>query len=315
MKGLISDKVQYGFLNKNNKYVHVGYGTDDNYLKYVISSIRSLLEHNLNINFCFHIVVDKQKDIEFKKIEKIIYKTKHVCFLYVIPEGLFSELITLKFYNKAIYYRYFLPYIVDTNDYVFYFDSDVLCVNNAELFFNDIDLKDKAIAAVIDISKNVKERVSKLNLSSRKYFNSGVLVFNTVKWRESGLIHSLCEYIKINGSMLRFPDQDALNVVLENDVLFINKKYNCIYALKVNKKDVVFLHLANQPKPWSNLWKFNPMCIKWVDEEVSKYFVDKNRDKVCIIDYLKWITKKIMYPFLQGREQQDYHEEKCFIDK
>ena len=308
MKEFISDKIQYGFLNDKYKYIHVGYGTDENYFKYVITSITSLLNYNSNISFCFHIVLDKRNDVQIEKLKKIISETKSVFFLYIIKDDVFSECITLKFYNKAIYYRYLLPYIVETNDNIYYFDSDVICVKSAESFFYGFDLQDKAIAAIIDISKNVKERVAALNLSSNRYFNSGVLIFNAKKWRENDLIESLCEYIKEYGSILKFPDQDALNVILEKDVLLINKRFNCINVLNVDKKDIVFLHLANHPKPWSKLWQYNPMCIEWVNEEVAKYFKEKDESKVAFTDRLKWLIKKIVYPFLQGREQKDCHE-------
>ena len=85
-------------------------------------------------------------------------------------------------------------------------------------------------------------------------------------------IHAILE----NGKDYRFPDQDALNVVLEGQVKYIDRKWNFLYdPIHDLKKDqrqmrdigtVVFIHCAGAVKPWNN-W-----CLRASRDLLAKYY-------------------------------------------
>ena len=100
-------------------------------------------------------------------------------------------------------------------------------------------------------------------------------------------------------------DQNALNAVLGNHVLYLDMKYNCMYAnikkytyeqiseyYKINLDEVteavnhpVILHLTNIIKPWKT-----PLADKY--EEWVEY-VDINALKICISNYYQFVMDEI----------------------
>lgn len=64
---------------------------------------------------------------------------------------------------------------------------------------------------------------------------------NLEYWRDNNLANKLTEYIYNNADKCIFPDQDALNIVLNNNVLYQEYRYN-YQELMLLKKEECFLH-------------------------------------------------------------------------
>ncbi|MBD3698774.1 hypothetical protein IE982_13785 [Enterobacter hormaechei] len=59
------------------------------------------------------------------------------------------------------------------------------------------------------------------------YFNSGVLYVDARTWNENKISHKVFECLLERGADFKYFDQDALNVVLNEKIMFIDGKYNC----------------------------------------------------------------------------------------
>ena len=168
-----------------------------------------------------------------------------------------------------------LPEIVSA-DKVLYLDCDIIVRDSlSELFATD--LTDLACGVVEDQCGDDIRLHNPIRMFS-KYFNSGVLLMNLDYWRNNHVADKLVLWIENFDGRLMCPDQDALNVVLEGKVKFLDYKYNYqqgFYgdlmwlradkwpAIKEARENPVVVHYTSGEKPWhKELFLSAPMHIK-----------------------------------------------------
>nr|CAA37842.1 unnamed protein product [Salmonella enterica subsp. enterica serovar Typhimurium] len=92
-----------------------------------------------------------------------------------------------------------------------------------------LDLTEKIAAVVKDvdsIQNKVNERLSAFNLQGG-YFNSGVVFVNLKLWKENALTKKA--FLLLAGKeadSFKYPDQDVLNILLQDKVIFLPRPYN-----------------------------------------------------------------------------------------
>ncbi len=84
------------------------------------------------------------------------------------------------------------------------------------------NLEGNVIAAVEDAGFH--DRLEKMGITkeNEKYFNSGMMLIDLVRWRAKSITQKVLDYINQNPEKLRFHDQDALNAILYNDWLHLH---------------------------------------------------------------------------------------------
>ena len=115
---------------------------------------------------------------------------------------------------------------------------------------------------------SARDRLRGLGLApDQPYFNSGVLVIDLDRWRRDQIRKRLFDYVASSGSKLLFHDQDALNVVLQNDVRILDRRWNVqamMYGRTVReafpdfwresaeaRRRPALIHYTTKDKPWS----------------------------------------------------------------
>lgn len=216
--------------------------------------------------------------------------------IYFLNEDYFSSLQTPGHFTSAIYYRIAIPSILQNRiKNVLYIDADVLCVGSLEAF-NQIDIFDYYIAAVEDLGMT-REDVMALGISG-KYFNSGVMFINIEKWVNENIFEKFM--VLINDRIFKYPDQDALNILFKNKVLYISSSFN--HFKEKNSCQANLIHYVGWLKPWSmaadNNEKYleyyrkspfneiplqNPNTYKLAKMLAKKYKINKRYS-----DYVKW---------------------------
>lgn len=134
-------------------------------------------------------------------------------------------------WHRAIYGRLFLNKILEKYDgieRIIYLDCDII-VNQpiTELF--ELDLQGNCIAGVVDGDESLRTKA--LNIQKYKYINSGVLIIDTKRWVELDAGNRIIDYINSYPDKLLYPDQDAINCVLCNEILTIPLKYNFFWSI------------------------------------------------------------------------------------
>ncbi len=215
---------------KSNNVINICYASDNNYAKYLALSIATILtSKNDEDNLHFYILdggisdIAKQKLLNLKKIADF-----DIDFIQV-DEKKFNDcpLEQGARLTRAAYYRLLIADFIPDVDKILYMDCDIQVKSSLKELFSS-DIKDYYLAAVEDIDE-VKNS-NRLNL--KKYFNSGVLLLNLVKFREIDFTSKIFDWIAVHKDQIVFHDQDVLNLYFADNVKFLDKKWNLQGILK-----------------------------------------------------------------------------------
>lgn len=182
-------------------------------------------------------------------------------------------------FSKAIYYRLFLPKIFKNYNQVCYLDCDLIVQTDINLLLNQ-NLENKCIGACLDTEFSrllytdpfwQNYCCEQLNFSIYdSYFNSGVILFDINKCIEQELTSKCLNLLSSNNNLL-WPDQDVLNIVLKNNVKYLDGKWNFEWHLpyydpnfsehlyydiykkyKLSSMNPYIIHYAGGIKPWNH---------------------------------------------------------------
>lgn len=305
------------FLQDQNNCFNIAYGTDVNYQMGAAVSIASILVNNKNRQrkYCFHIFTNTISAEYARRLKLISEQFDAIINIYSIDEGVLDKLPVSAIWPLSIYYRLLaFDYLSQSLNSLLYLDSDVICKNElAEL--EVLDLGDKFAAVIPDVESTQKKTQQRLNIDfQNKYFNSGVILANLKQWAENSVSDQIFSLIRneSESGKLKYPDQDALNIVFYGRLIYLDRIYNTIYSLKSefeykdkgNYKNyisskTVLIHYTGVTKPWH----------EWGRYDASTYFRNiyvltpwKNDE------YLKAKTK-VEYK----EEYKHYLYQRCYI--
>ena len=164
-----------------------------------------------------------------------------------------------------------------TKERILYLDTDTLIANSILPLFS-LDMKGKAVGAVTQNYPYAKESIKRLNYDVNKgYFNAGVLLIDLKQRRENNVMKQSIDYCVKNIEHLSLFDQDALNVIFQDNKCELPLCYNIIPAnlnsdyyytpehLDEIKEAVyrpVIIHYASSA-PWYMDEYQHPMCYLW----------------------------------------------------
>lgn len=297
---IVKNVIEYRYLHDTLNIINIAYGIDDNYARCMATSIASFCMNNKNKNFCFYIVASDLSNKTKIKL-KILAKDYNInIIIYEINKDFFRDMPIVHEISLATYFRILLPNLVLDVEKLYYIDADIVCLKDADILFN-INLEDNIIAAVPDSKKMNIKRNAALKLKQHIYFNAGVLIIDIKEWNNNDTSDRILEVINKYKDIIKYEDQDALNIVLSKKVKYISKKFNCINLKDINIEEIVLLHFANHPKPWNEDWPLNFMYsdftkdlykqlenkTPWMNSPLEKNNSYKNK--------IKWRVKNILF--------------------
>lgn len=279
-----------------DSYFNIAYGTDTNYQMGAAISIVSIIENNKNsqVKYFFHIFTDNISSVYATRLQVISQRFNVSINVYTIDEKVLEKLPSSTVWPLSIYYRILaFDFLSKDVTKLLYLDSDIVCKNSiSEL--ESLELGDFFAAVVADVDSTQQKNNQRLSIDFKgRYFNSGVILANLNKWKDnncSAYIFSLIEKESATGK-LKYPDQDALNIIFLGNLIYLSRKYNAIFPLKTEfeKKDknnhkkyiteeTVFIHYTGITKPWHIWAKYNSSIYfrriyeltPWKNEEYLK---------------------------------------------
>lgn len=270
---LINQKLYYNFSKQNNTFINIGYGIDNNYARCCATSITSFCLNNPTKNFNFHIMAKDLSTTNKKQFEQLAQLYSINIYIYEINIDTLAKLPTQTHLPIATYFRFILPLILDNVDKLFYIDADIICLQNADDFFN-INLNDNIIGAVPDLPWMNAKRNKALNLRNHIYFNAGMLIINIAKWNNFNNFAKVLQAIQNEPQKFRYLDQDALNLILTNHIQYLDTKFNCIDINSTEQKNIILLHFAAHPKPWNIAFSISKICNEF-NKNLYQYYENK----------------------------------------
>lgn len=174
-------------------------------------------------------------------------------------------------------YADLVPGLPDT---LLYLDNDVICRQNPADFYNR-DISKHTVAGVLDYYGGWFFRTNPI---TRDYLNSGVLLLNMKRIRETGFFEKCRE--KCKNEEMFMPDQSAINKLCR-DKLICPRKYNEQRKLH---KDTVFQHFTTSfrlfpwfhtvsVKPWDITGMHKVLHLHEYDDLLSEYLEARDEFK------------------------------------
>ena len=256
---------------------------DQNYQQHFGVAITSVLLNNLSSHFDVHIITNFMEEKLKQKLDTLSKNYKCSFHLYIINNlDKISKLKVSDHVSNATYYRLIMAEILPKHiDKILYLDSDVVVISPLEELYN-IDLENYFIAASGFSGTLVKS----------KGFNSGVMVVNLEKWRNEQISTKVIDFATQNRNKLPYHDQSALNRVIKQNYLIIDRKWNFQVDLSPRKIQ----------KPDDNIALKNARIIHYIGSSKPWYFWISDQRKNIYELYLKkslWSTSKLQMIFQQ----------------
>jgi len=232
----------------------------DNHYVILLAALLKSIEDNIrkdqkiNVYIIEDAVSEKSKKKLQRSVNGEITTLNWLAMDIVIPKGM--ELpFDRSSYPLNIYMRLFIPYFIPEEiEYVLYLDVDMIVMGDVTSIFEN-ELEDKVIAAVLDprIITFDNSWGGVLNYEAlglpgtTRYFNTGLLLMNTKKWREQNVTKKIIQCIDNNKRFANYPDQYGLNVVLANQWFELDPLWNHFSTMELSKKPFLIHFVERKP--------------------------------------------------------------------
>lgn len=307
-KDVVIEK-KFSFLfSKENPVLDIAYGTDKNFLYGCAISVASLLLHNKNLPLAFHIFTDQFTPEDEARFSALADQCSSNIVVYIVNCGWLKTLPSDKNWSYAIYFRFIAAdCLFNIAKKCLYLDADIICKEHIdELITLDIG---HAVAAVVK-ERDVtwwKERAKKLDECdiANGYFNSGVLFIDLNNWHRQDITQKAMTMLqdKKIQKKITYPDQDILNILLVNNIFYIDKKYNTQFSINYELKApkgsyysnpitemTVFIHYIGPTKPWHD-WADYPCAAPFISAKAFSPWRSEPLEKAYSANQLRYSAK------------------------
>ncbi|MCP8861635.1 glycosyltransferase family 8 protein [Latilactobacillus curvatus] len=264
--------------------INIIFAADENYGDQLLIAIKSVLTHispKTTINF---FILDNELTPQTKHaVSKRVPRPNQVEFI-ALNKQLFENCPESNHINKTAYYRILAPTLLLRKkiERVLYLDVDILVQTDLTPLYNT-PLGTNIVGAVIDPGQALTLR--RLGItppqSNNIYFNSGVMLIDTVRWNHASITERTFHFINHHADRLQFHDQDALNATLVGKVKLLHPKWNVQNSLLFRKHAPInteyahlfdeaianpaIVHFTTHEKPWNTL-KSHPFLNQYQKE-------------------------------------------------
>lgn len=244
----ILEKIDFDYsLEKAEKTMHIAFNVNDGFFMQTGVAITSILENNKQKSFCFHIFCDGVSDGNKEKMRRTMENYKTRCIIYLMDMEPFQSFhIKTRHFSRVTYLRSVMPKILKgLTDRYLYMDADMICVGDISEI-ERIDLEGYPFAAASEGPEVVKFKTEFLHQKSGKHFNDGLMWIDINAWEEKHVTEGVFSYQGADPRRFKGQSQDIMNLVLDGDIKFIDRKFN-----GGSENGVLIYHFSGRFKPWN----------------------------------------------------------------
>lgn len=219
----------------------------------VISSVIS--NHKSEEKLEFYILNSSISDENLKRLKKMEKNDSVKIFSLKVEASEFKNCPVPEdmYYSLEAYYRLAIPELLFDAEKVIYLDCDVTVLGDiAGLWATDVSgvyaAACKEFSPVNHMGRFMDESL---------YFNSGVMVINCKKWREENILLKSMEFVNKNVEQIIYVEQDVLNALLSEKILYLNRCWNFEYmpfntsVKDISSEKINIIHYVSRWKPWN----------------------------------------------------------------
>jgi lipopolysaccharide biosynthesis glycosyltransferase len=143
--------------------------------------------------------------------------------------------------------------LADRYDRLLYLDVDIEIRGDVAPLFN-LDLQGRVLAAATAHAPEAHYRALGMTPPYR-YFNSGVMLIDVARWNAERIGERTLQFIERNAAICKLPDEDALNAVIDGQILVLSPIWNFRADLILLRRTEplvtpVICHYDGPQKPW-----------------------------------------------------------------
>lgn len=252
------EKMSNEKMSNEKNVIPVFYACDDNFVKYTIVSLHSLMENaKADAAYRIHVLhTDISEDMQ-KKMLAMATDKFHIQFDSVTEylDSISERLPVRDYYSKTTYYRLFIAEMFPEYDKAVYIDSDTVVLGDmSELFSIDIG---EYYAGACNEQVMIQEDVygtyveSVLGINRHQFFNAGMLVINCRQFRKNHVLEQFTSLLHMYNFVVT-QDEDYLNLICKDKVFWFPQKWNVevFGELPVAEEEIRILHYIMVSKPW-----------------------------------------------------------------
>lgn len=273
---------------KQNNAVPVFFGCDNRFVRYMSVALKSMIDHtSSNRRYEVHILHNDISEENQAKVLTMAKKNVSITFDDIDDDirVIISKLPLRDYYSASTYFRLVIASSFPQYDKAVYIDSDTAVVDDVAKLF-DIDLGSKYVAAVPEAVMSAMDECGLyaekvLGISRRRYFNAGMIVINSKKWREVNVLQQFIDLVHFYDFTIA-QDQDYLNVICKDKVHYLPRRWNmeCIHSWRIAENRRGIIHYAFAPKPWHDVTTIYGQYF-WEAAAKCPFFYEIKQDYAC----------------------------------
>ena len=254
--------------------MNILYTVNGGYVPQLAAGICSVCENNKQVDDLSFYVLTVDVSVENKELIRGFVQRYGRSIFFIDIDG-FMETLGFELdtggWNEIILARLLMARLLPGDvERVLYLDADTIVRKSLHELWVSSFPKRGILSMVVEPTAS-KGRRSDLGIKDYPYYNSGVLLVDLSRWRKAKAERRILEYCAEKGDSLVASDQDAINVVLRDEIEPIPPQYNAsnvfmyypfeflhelmpafsdINAYKEAKSDPVIVHFLGEERPW-----------------------------------------------------------------
>jgi lipopolysaccharide biosynthesis glycosyltransferase len=267
-------------LSTKKNAIPIVMASNENYAPYLAVMLQSLLD-NSNSNRFYHFIIlergftKKTKDYLSVQVSKFAH-----CEIDIIDSlPLFDGIPFVspgQYFSIDMYLRLLIPYYLDKYPKVIYCDCDMIAKADIGKLY-DLDIEPYCIGAAICPVTNYHLKQKKYDFICKtspvfmllenwhRYINSGVLVFNTMKFKNKFSYKDLFRFAIYftNRYTKHYGDQDILALCIKDYYFVLPPEWNHLFYSSPTQKspappaNTKIIHYTGNVKPWQDIPEIN----------------------------------------------------------
>lgn len=254
----------------NKKYrMNICTALDDNYAKYACVMLGSLFINNPDAEVYVYLLQNSLSEESLRILGELCREYGNRIYSLSVDESKIDKriLTTDNWGVEAAFRLQMMELLPADVDRLLYLDSDMI-INKSikELYHSEMGEKELICAVDMplaieawDVYTKTHTKIYEHLVNEKRYFNSGMIVFNVTVMREKYSLKSYMELAEKLDFQIFAPDQDLLNMMHQNSVILVDPwKYNFFAGIGIDhgydydmaKKEVSIIHFAGK-KPWN----------------------------------------------------------------
>lgn len=252
-----------------NNQMELLFTIDERYMAPLKVALVSIKENNPDQKIRVWLIHESVSNTSLEELETLTNKLGYTLEAIKVDGSNWSDAPIEDRYPKEMYFRLLAGEILPKEiTKVMYLDPDILVINSLRELW-DIDMSEHMLAAathtgVIDVTTPI----NKVRLDIKHgYYNSGIMLINLEKARETVKWDDISQVIQEHGNMLLLPDQDILNYLYGKYAVEIPdekwnydaRMYTRYLTASLGERDIHWtmkntsiLHFCGKPKPWDD---------------------------------------------------------------